>query len=76
MESAIRPRVLLVLEGKPVSRRPITKMGTPAASTAAQVAFPEIDVRQRLTVSAGYGVVELSINEGAALVAAGTTIGD
>ncbi len=43
---------------------------------AAQVAFPEIDVRQRLTVSAGYGVVELSINEGAALVAAGTTIGE
>jgi len=42
---------------------------------AAQVAFPEIDVRQRLSVSAGYGVVELSINEGAALVAAGTTIG-
>ena len=43
---------------------------------AAQVAFPEIDVRQRLTVSAGYGVVELSINEGAALVTAGTTIGE
>ncbi|MEM9202029.1 MAG: RimK family alpha-L-glutamate ligase [Actinomycetota bacterium] len=43
---------------------------------AAQVAFPEIDVRQRLTVSAGYGVVELSINEGAALLAAGTTIGE
>ena len=43
---------------------------------AAQVAFPEIDVRQRLSVSAGYGVVELSINEGAALVAAGTTIGE
>jgi ribosomal protein S6--L-glutamate ligase len=43
---------------------------------AAQVAFPEIDVRQRLSVSAGYGVVELSINEGAALLAAGTTIGE
>ena len=27
-------------------------------------------------MSAGYGVVELSINEGAALVAAGTTIGE
>jgi ribosomal protein S6--L-glutamate ligase len=43
---------------------------------ASQVAFPELDIRQRLTVSAGYGVVELAINEGAALVAAGTTIGE
>ena len=39
------------------------------------VAFPEIDVRQRLSVSAGYGVVD-HINEGAALVTAGTTIGE
>jgi len=43
---------------------------------ANQVAFPEIDIRQRLTVSAGYGVVELSIHEGAALLTAGTTIGE
>lgn len=43
---------------------------------ATQVAFPELDVRQRLTVSAGYGVVELAVNEGAAIVAAGTTIGE
>jgi ribosomal protein S6--L-glutamate ligase len=28
---------------------------------ANQVAFPELDVRQRLTVSTGYGVAELSI---------------
>lgn len=41
-----------------------------------QVAFPELDVRQRLTVSAGYGVVELAVNEGAAIVAAGTNIGE
>lgn len=31
---------------------------------AAQVDFPEIDVRQRLTVSRGYGVTELHIPEG------------
>lgn len=43
---------------------------------ASQVAFPELDIRQRLTVSTGYGVVELAVNEGAALVAAGTTIGE
>lgn len=43
---------------------------------ANQVTFPELDIRQRLTVSAGYGVVELSIHEGAALLTAGTTIGE
>ncbi|MBZ0112982.1 MAG: 30S ribosomal protein S6--L-glutamate ligase [Thermoanaerobaculia bacterium] len=32
---------------------------------ASQVAFPELDVRQRLTVSTGYGVAELLIREGA-----------
>jgi ribosomal protein S6--L-glutamate ligase len=32
---------------------------------ANQVAFPEMDVRQRLTVSAAYGVAELVIHEGA-----------
>lgn len=31
---------------------------------AAQVDFPELDVRQRLTVSRGYGVTELHIPEG------------
>jgi ribosomal protein S6--L-glutamate ligase len=31
---------------------------------AAHVSFPELDVRQRLTVSQGYGVAELSIPEG------------
>ncbi len=31
---------------------------------AAQVDFPEIDLRQRLTVSRGYGVTEISIPEG------------
>lgn len=33
-----------------------------------QVSFPELDVRQRLTVSAGYGVTELWIGDGSDLV--------
>ncbi len=41
---------------------------------ADQVAFPELDVRQRLTVSTGYGVAELLIREGADLV--GKTISE
>jgi ribosomal protein S6--L-glutamate ligase len=41
---------------------------------AAQVDFPEIDVRQRLTVSKGYGVSEISIPEGSRYV--GQTIQD
>jgi ribosomal protein S6--L-glutamate ligase len=35
---------------------------------AAQVDFPEIDVRQRLTVSKGYGVSEIYVPEGAKFV--------
>jgi ribosomal protein S6--L-glutamate ligase len=31
---------------------------------AAQVDFPEVDIRQRLTVSRGYGVTEIHIPEG------------
>ena len=41
---------------------------------AAQVAFPEMDVRQRLTVSRGYGVAELHIPEGSDYV--GRTIAE
>jgi len=33
-----------------------------------QVSFPELDVRQRLTVSAGYGVTELQLGENSELV--------
>lgn len=33
-----------------------------------QVAFPEIDVRQRLTVSTGYGVAEILVQEASELV--------
>ncbi len=39
-----------------------------------QVAFPELDVRQRLTVSTGYGVAELLVKEGADMV--GKPLGD
>lgn len=41
---------------------------------AAQVDFPEIDVRQRLTVSTGYGVAELEVHAGHAMV--GGTLGE
>ncbi len=41
---------------------------------AAQVDFPEIDVRQRLTVSKGYGVSEIYVPEGSKFV--GRTIAD
>jgi len=39
-----------------------------------QVAFPEIDVRQRLTVSTGYGVAEIVVHTGSDMV--GTALGD
>ncbi len=35
---------------------------------AAQVDFPEIDIRQRLTVSQGYGVTEIHVPEGSEFV--------
>ncbi len=41
---------------------------------AAQVDFPEIDLRQRLTVSRGYGVTEISIPDGSEFV--GKTVSD
>ncbi len=41
---------------------------------AAQVDFPEIDVRQRLTVSRGYGVTEIHIPDGSEYV--GKIVGD
>jgi ribosomal protein S6--L-glutamate ligase len=39
-----------------------------------QVAFPQIDVRQRLSISTGYGVAELAVHEDASVI--GKTIGD
>lgn len=41
---------------------------------AAQVDFPEIDLRQRLTVSSGYGVAEIHIPEGSEYI--GKTIAE
>ncbi|MCL4166285.1 UNVERIFIED_CONTAM: hypothetical protein GTU68_045224 [Idotea baltica] len=41
---------------------------------AAQVDFPEIDIRQRLTVSPGYGVSEIHVPEGSEFV--GKTIAE
>jgi ribosomal protein S6--L-glutamate ligase len=41
---------------------------------ADQVAFPQIDVRQRLSVSTGYGVAELAVHPGAEVV--GRTVGE
>ncbi|MDH3705184.1 MAG: RimK family alpha-L-glutamate ligase [Acidimicrobiia bacterium] len=35
---------------------------------ASQVAFPELDIRQRLTVSTGYGVAEIHVGEGAEMM--------
>ncbi|MFK7960793.1 MAG: RimK family alpha-L-glutamate ligase [Phycisphaerales bacterium] len=40
---------------------------------AAQINFPELDIRQRLTVSKGYGVAEIHIPDGSPMV--GTTLG-
>ena len=41
---------------------------------SSQVSFPELDIRQRLTVSTGYGVSEIQVNEGAHIL--GKTIKD
>jgi len=41
-----------------------------------QVAFPEIDVRQQLSVSANYGVAELTLNAGASLLETTSTVGE
>ncbi len=41
---------------------------------ASQVAFPELDIRQRLTVSTGYRVAELVVHQGATIL--GKAIGE
>ena len=41
---------------------------------AAQVSFPDLDIRQRLTVSRGFGVADIVINEGSEMV--GRTIAE
>ena len=55
------------LEGIEAATR-IDVAGTIVDYIAAQVNFPELDVRQRLTVSSGYGVAELHIPEGSEYV--------
>ncbi len=35
---------------------------------ASQVSFPELDIRQRLTVSTGYGVTEIQVREGSSMI--------
>ncbi len=42
---------------------------------ANRVRFPELDVRQKLTVSANYGVAEIALHEGADLLTNGATVG-
>ena len=42
--------------------------GTVIDYISAQVDFPEIDIRQRLTISRGYGVSEIFVPEGSAFV--------
>jgi ribosomal protein S6--L-glutamate ligase len=55
------------LEGIESSTR-IDVAGAIVDYVAAQVNFPEIDLRQRLTVSRGYGVTEIHIPEGSEFV--------
>ena len=76
LESADGPSVMEVnsspgLEGIETATK-LDVAGAIIDFIADQVAFPEIDVRQRLTVSTGYGVAELIVHEGAELI--GSTI--
>ncbi len=43
---------------------------------ASRIVFPDVDVRQRLSVSANYGVAELTLNDGAAIFDRADTVGD
>ncbi|MFV0445769.1 MAG: 30S ribosomal protein S6--L-glutamate ligase [Planctomycetaceae bacterium] len=68
LEAADGPRIMEVnsspgLEGIEGSAR-MDIAGAIIDYMAAHVSFPELDVRQRLTVSQGYGVAELSVPEG------------
>jgi ribosomal protein S6--L-glutamate ligase len=78
LESANGPQVMEVnsspgLEGIEACTR-LDIAGAIVDYIAAKVDFPEIDLRQRLTVSRGYGVTELFIPEGSVYV--GRKIGD
>ncbi|MCB1633775.1 MAG: 30S ribosomal protein S6--L-glutamate ligase [Xanthomonadales bacterium] len=68
LESAAGPQVMEVnsspgLEGIETCTQ-LDIAGAVVEYIAARVDFPEIDVRQRLTVSKGYGVSEISIRKG------------
>ena len=72
LESATGPQIMEVnsspgLEGIE-SCTQLDVAGAIIGYIAAQVEFPEIDIRQRLTVSKGYGVNEIYIPEGSEYV--------
>lgn len=72
LESSTGPQVMEVnsspgLEGIESSTQ-LDVAGAIIEYIAARVDFPEIDIRQRLTVSKGYGVSEIHIPEGSAFV--------
>jgi ribosomal protein S6--L-glutamate ligase len=72
LESQDGPQVMEVnsspgLEGIEAATR-LDIAGAVVDYVTAQVSFPELDVRQRLTVSRGYGVAELLIREGSEYV--------
>lgn len=78
LESATGPQIMEVnsspgLEGIETCTQ-LDVAGAIVDYIAAQVDFPEIDIRQRLTVSRGYGVGEIYIPEGSGFV--GKTIHD
>lgn len=72
LESASGPQIMEVnsspgLEGIEKATQ-LDVAGAVIEYIAAQVDFPEIDIRQRLTVSKGYGVSEIYIPEGSEFV--------
>lgn len=72
LEGADGPQVMEVnsspgLEGIEAATK-LDVAGAMVDYMAAQVDFPELDVRQRLTVSRGYGVAELHVPEGSEMV--------
>jgi ribosomal protein S6--L-glutamate ligase len=78
LEAADGPQVIEVnsspgLEGIETATR-IDVAGEIIAYLERMVQFPELDVRERLTVTHGYGVAEIYIAEGSPLV--GRTVGD
>jgi ribosomal protein S6--L-glutamate ligase len=78
LESAEGPQILEVnsspgLEGIETCTQ-LDVAGAVIDYMAAQVDFPEIDIRQRLTVSRGYGVAEICVPDGSHYV--GKSIGE